>query len=508
MSAQPAHPFSVASASSVAPGRPAGPLVPASLPGRRIRLAEDLAAIPARTGLSPSVFAQTYGGLESLALMGAALAAWSASEGSWGALAATGGSAGLTCAMLWLGGAYKIAELLDPVRGLRRALGAWVIVAAAAMSFLMLAMPSPVVAIPVILAGSAALAAGRTGVAWLARRLRRRGRLELLTAIVGSGPRAEGLIGDLDGAQEEGVRVCGVFDDRGHDRTGDLVGMHPKLGSLDDLVDYVRRVRLDLVIVCLPIAAESRVLDIADRLSVLPVDIAIAAGDGRLALSPRSFVQLGPVSLLRLIDKPIAGWNFVLKALFDRVFGALLLVGMAPVMLAVALAVKLDSRGPVLFRQLRYGFNNELIEVFKFRSMYTAMEDVHAARLVRRDDPRVTRVGRIIRRTSLDELPQLLNVVFKGNLSLVGPRPHALQAKAADRLYGEIVDRYFARHRVKPGMTGWAQINGWRGETDTEDKIRRRVEHDLYYIANWSPLLDLAILLRTPLCLTSRENAY
>jgi lipopolysaccharide/colanic/teichoic acid biosynthesis glycosyltransferase len=161
----------------------------------------------------------------------------------------------------------------------------------------------------------------------------------------------------------------------------------------------------------------------------------------------------------------------------------------------------------VLFRQKRYGFNNELIEVYKFRSMYTDSCDAAAARLVTKGDSRVTRVGRMIRKSSLDELPQLFNVL-RGDLSLVGPRPHALQAKAGTQLYDEVVDGYFARHKVKPGITGWAQINGWRGETDTEEKILKRVEHDLYYIENWSVFFDLYILLKTPMSLIKSENAY
>jgi lipopolysaccharide/colanic/teichoic acid biosynthesis glycosyltransferase len=140
--------------------------------------------------------------------------------------------------------------------------------------------------------------------------------------------------------------------------------------------------------------------------------------------------------------------------------------------------------------------------------MYTDMTDASAAKLVTKDDPRVTKVGRFIRKTSLDELPQLFNVVLKGNLSLVGPRPHALQAKADSRLYDEVVDGYFARHRVKPGITGWAQINGWRGETDTAEKIQQRVAHDLYYIENWSALFDLYIIAMTPIRLLKSENAY
>jgi exopolysaccharide biosynthesis polyprenyl glycosylphosphotransferase len=198
----------------------------------------------------------------------------------------------------------------------------------------------------------------------------------------------------------------------------------------------------------------------------------------------------------------------VMKWLFDKIVGTLAMICLSPIMLAVAIAIKLDSKGPVLFRQRRYGFNNELIEVYTFRSMYVEQTDATANQLVTKGDPRVTPVGRFIRKTSLDELPQLFNVVFAGNLSLVGPRPHAVNAKAQNRIYDEAVDGYFARHRVKPGITGWAQVNGWRGETDSQEKIQRRVEHDLYYIENWSLLFDLYILARTPFALLRSENAY
>ena len=308
----------------------------------------------------------------------------------------------------------------------------------------------------------------------------------------------------------------------------------------------------------LPISAETRILQMLAKLWVLPIDIRLSAHATKLRLRPRSYSYLGSVPVLDVFDKPIADWDVVLKGLFDRVIGAVLLVALLPVLAAVALAVrrtaphpfldvfdkpiadwdlvlksvfdkvvgalllvvlspvlllaglavKLDSRGPALFRQKRYGFNNDLIEVFKFRSMYAESADAGAARLVTRGDPRVTRVGRFIRKTSLDELPQLLNVVLKGNLSLVGPRPHALQAKAANTLYDQVVDGYFARHKVKPGITGWAQVNGWRGETDTQEKLQRRVEHDLYYIENWSVFLDLRILAATPFALLKTENAF
>ena len=281
-----------------------------------------------------------------------------------------------------------------------------------------------------------------------------------------------------------------------------------KLGIVDDLVEFGRRTRVDLVIFSLPISAEDRILQMLKKLWVLPVDIRLAAHTNKLQFRPRSYSYIGSVPVLDVFDRPIADWDVVMKWLFDKLIGGLMLVCALPVMALIALAIKLESRGPVLFKQKRYGFNNDLIEVYKFRSMYADAADATASKLVTKDDPRVTRVGRFIRKTSLDELPQLFNVVLKGNLSLVGPRPHAVNAKAEARLYDEAVDGYFARHRVKPGITGWAQINGWRGETDTHEKIQQRVEHDLYYIENWSVLFDLYILARTPFALLKTENAY
>jgi exopolysaccharide biosynthesis polyprenyl glycosylphosphotransferase len=228
----------------------------------------------------------------------------------------------------------------------------------------------------------------------------------------------------------------------------------------------------------------------------------------KLRFTQKAYSYVGDVPVFDMVDRPISDWNLIFKWLFDKLVALTALILLSPVMVVTAIAIKLDSKGPVLFRQKRHGFNNELIDIYKFRSMYTDRTDQGAAKLVTKDDPRVTPVGRIIRKTSIDELPQLFNVL-KGELSIVGPRPHALQAKAANVLYYEAVEGYFARHRVKPGITGWAQINGWRGETDTLDKIMQRVNHDLYYIEHWSLVLDLYILLMTPVSLLSRsENAY
>ncbi len=196
-----------------------------------------------------------------------------------------------------------------------------------------------------------------------------------------------------------------------------------------------------------------------------------------------------------------------IKRVFDLTIGSLALVLLSPLMIATAIAVKLDSKGPVFFRQKRHGFNNEVISVWKFRSMYTDKSDFEVKQAVTKGDPRVTKVGRFIRKTSIDELPQLFNVL-KGELSLVGPRPHAVNAQSSNRKWDAVVDGYFARHKVKPGITGWAQINGWRGEIDTPEKIRKRVEHDLYYIENWSVWFDLKIIALTPIRLLNTENAY
>ena len=356
--------------------------------------------------------------------------------------------------------------------------------------------------------GLAVLILSRNVLFYAVRRWTREGRLTRRTVIVGGGEPGAAVIEQLRQQKDSGVEIIGLFDDRGDGRGGAECAGQRKLGSVDDLVEFGRRTRVDLVIFSLPISAEGRILQMLKKLWVLPVDIRLAAHTNKLQFRPRSYSYIGNVPVLDVFDRPIADWDVVMKWLFDKVIGTLALVCALPAMALIALAVKLDSRGPVLFKQKRYGFNNDLIEVYKFRSMYVDSADAAADRLVTKGDDRVTRIGRFIRKASLDELPQLFNVVFKGNLSLVGPRPHAVNAKAEARLYAEAVDGYFARHRVRPGITGWAQINGWRGETDTHEKIQKRVEHDLHYIENWSVLFDLYILARTPIALLKTENAY
>ena len=349
--------------------------------------------------------------------------------------------------------------------------------------------------------GLATLIAERLFLRAMVRSWARQGRLDRRTIVVGSDHAGETLIQALRDQDDTDLDILGVFDDRNDDRALGTCAGKPKLGKVDDIVEFARRTRVDLVLFALPISAA-----MLKKLWVLPVDIRLSAHTNKLRFRPRSYSFLGKVPTLDVFEAPITDWDLVMKWLFDHFVGALILLLALPVMALVALAIELDSPGPVLFRQKRFGFNNERIDVLKFRSLYHDHADPLAAKVVTKNDSRVTRVGRFIRKTSLDELPQLFNVVFRSNLSLVGPRPHAL---AHDDQYGDLLADYAFRHHVKPGITGWAQINGWRGEVDSEEKIQKRVEFDLYYIENWSVLFDLYIVLKTPLALmTKNENAY
>jgi Undecaprenyl-phosphate glucose phosphotransferase len=431
----------------------------------------------------------------------------------WASTVGLFGLTGLTLLCFQAAGLYDVHVFRTHVAQFGRLLMAWTLVFLFATAVVFFAKAGDELSRVWLgawyVAGLAALTLFRIGLAQVVRTWSRAGRLQRRAVIVGGGDAAAELIEAIQAQADSDVTVFGTFDDRTDARSPAHAANVPKLGTVDDLVEFARRTRVDLVIVTIPMTAEARVLHMLRKLWVLPVDIRLAAHSAKLRFRPRAYSYIGNVPVLDVFDKPIQDWDVVLKWVFDKVVGTLALVALSPVLLLTALAVKLDSKGPVFFRQKRYGFNNEMIEVFKFRSMYTNQSDATAQRLVTKGDPRVTRVGRFIRKTSLDELPQLINVVFKGDLSLVGPRPHAVHAKAADKLYDDVVDGYFARHKVKPGITGWAQINGWRGETDTQEKIQRRVEHDLYYIENWSVLFDLYILAKTPLSLARhRENAF
>lgn len=423
---------------------------------------------------------------------------------------AFGGSL-LAVILLEFGDLYQMTALLRPARTVGRVLLVW------SSAFAVLALTGFFLKISSdfsriwfgawFVTGFVLLFGLRLILSRMIRRWARNGRMERRAVIVGGGKAAEALIRSVEHQPDNDIRICGIFDDRDDRRSPPVVAGYPKLGNIAELIEFARIARIDMLIVALPLTAESRVLALLKKLWVLPVDVRLSAHNNHLRFRPRTYSYIGSVPMLDIFDKPINDWDSVAKRAFDIVFSLVGIALFSPVMLATAIAIKLDSKGPVLFRQKRHGFNNEEIEVFKFRSMYVEHTDPTAKKAVTKDDPRVTRVGRFIRKTSIDELPQFFNALF-GTLSLVGPRPHAVYAQTHNRLYTEVVDGYFARHRVKPGVTGWAQISGWRGEMDTDEKIKKRTEFDLHYIENWSLWFDLKIMLLTPIRLLNTENAY
>ncbi|HYZ23141.1 MAG TPA: undecaprenyl-phosphate glucose phosphotransferase [Rhodopila sp.] len=282
----------------------------------------------------------------------------------------------------------------------------------------------------------------------------------------------------------------------------------PLLGDIDTLERMIRHDAVDTVLVAFPWSEADRIRAIIRRISMAPVDVYVYPGLGFMNLPlRRAERKLDNLPLLMACNRPIDGWRSVVKRAEDVALSALILLFISPVMLAIAAAIKATSKGPVFFRQRRLGYNNRVIEVLKFRSMYTHLSDADANQQTCRGDKRVTRIGAWLRRTSLDELPQLLNVL-RGDMSLVGPRPHALATTAGGMALEEAVPAYAARHRVKPGITGWAQVHGYRGALDSVEKIVHRVNHDLYYIENWSLALDLKILWRTVRLVFADDNAF
>lgn len=355
-------------------------------------------------------------------------------------------------------------------------------------------------------AGSCGFIFVRIGLRLLLARWSEIGRLTKAVAIVGAGRVAERLIEHLKRRPEREMVLVGVYDDQPPSAGQPVAGVDYR-GTIETLIADARRQRIDLIAVALPWSDEERIVNTFKRLWTLPVDIRLAPDMIGYQLTHCSFGTLGDVPVLNVFDRPLSDEKLVLKRLEDFGLASLMLLAFAPLMLLIAVAVKLTSPGPVLFRQPRYGFNNQLIEVFKFRTM--RVEETASGALVqaRPNDPRLTPIGGFLRNASLDELPQLFNVL-NGSMSLVGPRPHADGTRAANVLFEDAVAEYAARHRVKPGLTGWAQVNGWRGQTDTLEKIQRRVEHDLFYIENWSLRFDMKILFLTVAEVLRRRNAW
>ncbi|MDR7232004.1 Undecaprenyl-phosphate glucose phosphotransferase [Caulobacter sp. BE264] len=380
------------------------------------------------------------------------------------------------------------------------ALGAGFLVATgASLAF----APSEAPVIWALLAATTALSGAH--VAWwtIIARGRAQGRLTPNVVVVGATQNAERLI---EAAMRTGeVNVLGVFDDRLDRAPENIMGV-PVLGDTQALLDHRIMPYVDRVVIAVASTAQARVRQLVEKLDVLPNPLHLFIDVGGAAEDDAALVRIAAGSEAPLSASSASTRRALLKRAQDLIVAGLGLLVAGPVMLLVALAVKLDSPGPVFFRQRRHGFNNEAILVWKFRSMRHEMADASAARQVSADDDRVTRVGKFIRKTSLDELPQLFNVLT-GEMSIVGPRPHAIGMKTAGVESAKLVAQYAHRHRMKPGVTGWAAIKGSRGPVDTPESVRLRVALDVEYIERQSFWLDLYIIVMTIPCLLGDRSA-
>ncbi len=328
------------------------------------------------------------------------------------------------------------------------------------------------------------------------------GRQQATALIIGLTPVARRLAQEIAQEPGLGVRILGFCDDRDPMR---IHGAEPGelLGDVDMAIEMASRGGVDKLFIALPMRAESRIADIIERCSNTVSEIHLVPNFFIYNLFNAAWYNVGSLKTLSIYESPIRGPWGVLKRAEDIAIATFALVVFALPMLVIAIAIRVESPGPILFRQYRYGLDGKAIEVWKFRSM-TILENGTTIKQATRHDDRVTRLGRLLRRTSLDELPQFFNVM-QGQMSVVGPRPHAV---AHNEHYRALIQGYMLRHKVKPGITGWAQVNGWRGETDTLDKMAKRVEFDLHYITHWSVMLDIRIVAMTLTKGFFHENAY
>jgi Undecaprenyl-phosphate glucose phosphotransferase len=398
--------------------------------------------------------------------------------------------------------AYSSEALRRPALQVGKAVAAWVAASAALVAIAYLTSTSIIFsrgwALLWLVLTPAGFILARGFAAARVARWRRRGLLSTRVAVIGAGELAQAVARQLEDAPDQQYRLVGFFADEPGG-----AGAAATKGGIDSLLTAVGANQVDEILVALPSGVGASLEALLRRLNSVPVNVRICP---ELALLKRPLRRLPPIAALPTFDlyeRPLSGWNQVSKRAEDLVLAPLIVLCAAPFLLLIALLIKLDSPGPVLFRQRRFGFNNNEFIVYKFRTMRHAPEEDGVPQ-ARRGDGRVTRLGAFLRRTSLDELPQLLNVL-RGEMSLVGPRPHAV---AHNRLFAQTIDDYLGRHRVKPGITGWAQVNGLRGEIGSEEQLRLRVQHDLHYIDNWSFWLDLKILLLTVFVGFVHENAY
>jgi Undecaprenyl-phosphate glucose phosphotransferase len=408
--------------------------------------------------------------------------------------------------------AYRLESVFSRSLGAQRAIAAWLItfgsLLVVAYGLKLSEFYSRVWAVSWVLSAAGLMLVGRYVLSLVTLRWAKQGRFAFRTVIVGVGEQADELAARIAARGDGRTRIVGFVDDRDNPK-GHLRSFHghPVIPDIDQMIALVRRDAADEIIIALPWNQVQRVQELTMLLATASVRIRLAPDLAGLRFADRRVTTRAGVPMLTLFDRPISGWSHVFKLIEDQVAALVILAFTAPLMVLVAAAIKLESPGPIFFKQHRVGFNDQLFEVWKFRTMRSECADANGVVQATRNDLRVTRIGRILRKLSLDEMPQLFNVL-KGDMSIIGPRPHAIMTMAEGKLFQEVVHRYAARHRVKPGITGWAQVNGWRGETDTIEKIRKRVEHDLYYIDNWSVWFDLYIVLRTLLALFRNANAY
>jgi putative colanic acid biosynthesis UDP-glucose lipid carrier transferase len=326
--------------------------------------------------------------------------------------------------------------------------------------------------------------------------------MQRIAVIAGAGDLGFKLAERIRSALFLGIRFAGYFDDRGPARMRGIEASE-FLGSLSELAEYAKTHRVDLIYITLPMASQPRILRMLDELRDTTASIYFTPDIFLADLIQARMDTIGDLPVVAVCETPFYGVNGFIKRASDLVLASLILVLISPLLLAVAIGVKLSSPGPVLFRQRRYGLDGREIVVYKFRTM-CALEDGNVVTQATRNDPRVTRFGAFLRRYSLDELPQFINVL-QGRMSVVGPRPHAV---AHNEMYRKLIKSYMIRHKVRPGITGWAQVNGLRGETDVLEKMQARLEYDLAYLRNWSLRLDLQIVLKTIYVVLKKQNAY
>jgi putative colanic acid biosysnthesis UDP-glucose lipid carrier transferase len=344
----------------------------------------------------------------------------------------------------------------------------------------------------------------RLGSRRLAGELHRRGVATRSVHIVGATKMGAMIAQRIMDDPSSGMRIEGYFDDRDPERLNPMPErLGPPIGRLNELLEVARKGQVDIVYIALPLRAESRISDIVRKLADSTASVYVVADFLVFDLVHAQWSNVQGLPVVSVFESPFYGVNGWLKRVEDLVLGSLILAMIAVPMAFIALGVKLTSQGPIFFRQRRYGLNGEEIRVLKFRTM-TVTEDGAAVTQAKKNDQRVTPFGAFLRRTSLDELPQFINVIM-GEMSIVGPRPHAV---SHNEMYRRMIHGYMLRHKVKPGITGWAQVNGWRGETDTVEKMEQRVNHDLHYIQNWGLLFDLKIILKTVFGSGTRQNAY